>query len=40
MVGMNIGANQPARALRIAFLGGGAALLLTETIGVAAAISP
>ena len=38
MVGMNIGANQPARALRIAFLGGGAAFLLTETIGVAAAI--
>jgi Na+-driven multidrug efflux pump len=37
---MNIGANQPARALRIAFLGGGAAFLITETIGVAAAIWP
>ena len=40
MVGMNIGANQPTRALRIAFFGGGAAFLLTETIGLAAAIWP
>jgi Na+-driven multidrug efflux pump len=40
MVGMNIGANQPARALRIASLGAGAAFLLTEIIGVAAAIWP
>jgi putative MATE family efflux protein len=40
MVGMNIGANHRARALRIAFLGAGAAFLLTETIGVAAAIWP
>jgi Na+-driven multidrug efflux pump len=40
MVGINIGANQPARALRIGLLGGGAAFLLTEAIGVAAAIWP
>jgi putative MATE family efflux protein len=40
MVGMNIGAGQPARALRIAFTGGAAALVLTEAIGVAAAIWP
>jgi putative MATE family efflux protein len=40
MVGMNIGAGQPARALRIAFVGGAAAFILTEAIGVAAAIWP
>lgn len=40
MVGMNIGAGQPARALRIAFIGGAAAFVLTEAIGVAAAIWP
>jgi putative MATE family efflux protein len=40
MVGMNIGAGQPARALRIAFLGGAAAFVLTEAIGIAAAIWP
>jgi putative MATE family efflux protein len=40
MVGMNIGAGQPARALRIAFIGAAASFLLTETIGVAAAIWP
>jgi putative MATE family efflux protein len=40
MVGMNIGAGQPARALRIAFIGGGAAFVLTESIGLAAAIWP
>jgi putative MATE family efflux protein len=40
MVGMNIGAGQPERALRIAFIGGGAAFLLTEAIGVSAAIWP
>jgi putative MATE family efflux protein len=40
MVGMNIGAGQPARALRIAFVGGGAAFVLTEAIGLAAAIWP
>jgi putative MATE family efflux protein len=36
MVGMNI--KEHGRALRIAFLGGGAAFLLSETIGEAAAI--
>jgi putative MATE family efflux protein len=40
MVGMNIGGGQPNRALRIAFIGGVAAFLLTETIGVTAAIWP
>ena len=40
MVGMNIGAGQPGRALRIAFVGGTAAFILTEAIGVAAAIWP
>jgi Na+-driven multidrug efflux pump len=40
MVGMNIGAGQPARALRIAFIGAAASFALTETIGVAAAIWP
>jgi putative MATE family efflux protein len=40
MVGMNIGAGQRARALRIAFIGSGAAFVLTESIGLAAAIWP
>jgi len=40
MVGMNIGAGQPARALRIALVGAAAAFVMTETIGVAAAIWP
>jgi Na+-driven multidrug efflux pump len=40
MVGMNIGAGQPARALRTAFTGAGASFVLTEAIGVAAAIWP
>jgi Na+-driven multidrug efflux pump len=40
MVGMNIGAGQPARALRIAFIGGGTAFVLTESIGLAAAMWP
>jgi Na+-driven multidrug efflux pump len=40
MVGMNIGAGQPARALRIAFIGGGTAFVLTESIGLAAATWP
>ena len=40
MVGTNIGAGQRQRALRIALTGGGIAFLLTETIGVAAAIWP
>src|ERR1700736_2639111 len=40
LVGTNIGAGQPARALRIALIGGGLAFLLTETVGIAAAIWP
>jgi putative MATE family efflux protein len=40
LVGTNIGANQPARALRIALTGGALAFGLTEIIGLAAAIWP
>jgi putative MATE family efflux protein len=40
MVGMNIGAGQTARALRIAFIGAGTAFAMTEAIGLAAAIWP
>jgi putative MATE family efflux protein len=40
LVGTNIGAGQPARALRIALIGGGLAFVLTETVGIAAAIWP
>ena len=40
MVGMNIGAGQERRALRIAFIGGAAAFVITESIGLAAAIWP
>src|ERR1700675_4594837 len=40
LVGTNIGAGQPARALRIALVGGGLAFLLTEAVGIAAAIWP
>ena len=40
LVGTNIGAGQPQRALRIALIGGGLAFLLTEAIGIAAAIWP
>jgi Na+-driven multidrug efflux pump len=40
LVGTNIGAGQPERALRIALTGGALAFLLTEGIGVAAAIWP
>jgi putative MATE family efflux protein len=40
LVGTNIGAGQPARALRIALTGGALAFLLTEAIGVVAAIWP
>jgi putative MATE family efflux protein len=40
LVGTNIGANNPQRALRIALAGGAIAFLLTETIGVAAALWP
>ena len=40
LVGTNIGAGQPERALRIALTGGALAFLLTESVGVAAAIWP
>ncbi len=40
LVGTNIGAGQPARALRIALIGGALAFALTESIGVAAAVWP
>jgi len=40
LVGTNIGAGQPDRALRIALTGGALAFLLTESIGIAAAIWP
>jgi putative MATE family efflux protein len=40
LVGTNIGAGQPERALRIALTGGALVFLLTETIGLAAAIWP
>ena len=40
LVGTNIGAGQQQRALRIALTGGAISFLLTETIGVAAAIWP
>jgi Na+-driven multidrug efflux pump len=40
MVGTNIGAGQRERALRIAFIGGAMAFVITETIGIAAAIWP
>jgi Na+-driven multidrug efflux pump len=40
LVGTNIGAGQIARARRIALIGGSVAFILTESIGVAAAIWP
>jgi putative MATE family efflux protein len=40
LVGTNIGAGQRARALRIAMIGGGIAFVMTESIGIAAAIWP
>jgi putative MATE family efflux protein len=40
MVGTNIGAHQPQRALRIAFVGGAIAFAITEAIGLAAAVWP
>jgi Na+-driven multidrug efflux pump len=40
LVGTNIGAGQRDRALRIALVGGGIAFVLTEAVGVAAAIWP
>jgi putative MATE family efflux protein len=40
LVGTNVGAGQAARALRIAFVGGGIAFVLTEAVGLFAAIWP
>src|SRR6266566_1274217 len=40
MVGTNIGAGQRERALRIAFIGGAMAFVITEAIGIAAALWP
>ncbi|MEO4002083.1 MATE family efflux transporter [Mesorhizobium sp. CAU 1732] len=40
LVGANIGAGKPERALRIALTGGALAFVLTEAIGIAAAIWP
>jgi putative MATE family efflux protein len=40
LVGTNIGAGQQARALRIALTGGAIAFVLTEAVGLAAAIWP
>jgi putative MATE family efflux protein len=40
LVGTNIGAGQPARALRIAMVGAATAFVLTEAIGLTAAIWP
>ncbi len=40
LVGTNIGAGQKQRALRIALTGGAVSFVLTETIGVAAALWP
>lgn len=40
MVGTNIGAGQPERALRIALTGGAIAFALTELIGITAAVWP
>src|SRR3954452_19343754 len=40
LVGTNIGAGQPARALRVALTGGAIAFALCETVGVTAAIWP
>jgi putative MATE family efflux protein len=40
LVGTNIGAGQPARALRVALTGGAIAFVLAEAVGVAAAVWP
>jgi putative MATE family efflux protein len=40
LVGTNIGAGQKARALRVALIGGGLVFLMTEIVGLAAAIWP
>lgn len=40
LVGTNIGAGQPERALRVTLIGGGLAFLMCSAIGIAAAIWP
>ena len=40
LVGTNIGAGQRARALRVALIGGGLVFVMTESIGLAAAVWP
>ena len=40
MVGTNIGAGQPQRALRIALIGGALAFALTEAVGIVASVWP
>jgi Na+-driven multidrug efflux pump len=40
LVGTNIGAGQRARALRVALVGGGLVFLMTESVGLTAAIWP
>ena len=40
LVGTNLGAGQPERAVRVAWIGGWICFALTETIGVAAALYP
>ncbi|MDR6871680.1 putative MATE family efflux protein [Bosea sp. BE125] len=40
LVGTNIGADQPGRAMRVAMIGGGIAFAMTEAVGLAAALWP
>jgi Na+-driven multidrug efflux pump len=40
LVGTNIGADQPGRAMRVAMIGGGIAFAMTEAVGLAAAFWP
>ncbi|WNJ93456.1 MATE family efflux transporter [Bosea sp. 685] len=40
LVGTNIGADQPGRAMRVAMIGGGIAFVMTEAVGLAAALWP
>jgi putative MATE family efflux protein len=40
LVGTNIGADQPERAMRVAMIGGGIAFAMTEAVGLAAALWP
>ena len=40
LVGTNIGAGQPERAMKVAMIGGGIAFAMTEAIGLSAAIWP